>query len=96
VSVAPLPALTVQVAAERAIRLAATVRRTSDGTLTADDRPATQREVLDALAWLSDTVTEPNLAALGHAAIPTAQWPRAVVPGRRDGDAHPARCWASR
>ncbi|WP_194908234.1 CHAT domain-containing protein [Catenulispora rubra] len=72
----PLPGLTSDTAFDTAVRLY-TARQTATEDPDLRRRPPAQRDLLDTLAWLWDTIAEPVLTALGHtSAHREGRWPR--------------------
>ena len=78
VRLVPLTGLTEEDACQQTNRLLAARRVTGDPSADPAARIAAQTEILDVLAWIWDTLTEPVLAALGHTATPADElpWPR--------------------
>ena len=78
VRVVELDKLTHQDVAARAAFLASAPVNVHPRDLQPPDVGDVQTELLEALAWLWDTVAEPVLDALGHTAVPVAgsPWPR--------------------
>jgi hypothetical protein len=77
VRLVPLTALTETAAVEQAVRLLEARRNATDPLTEPASRMAAQSEVLEVLAWIWDTVTEPVLAALDHTTTPSREepWP---------------------
>lgn len=78
VHVVPLRDLTAVEVGLRIVALGKAIETTDDPDAAPATRRAAQAGILDVLAWLWDTVTEPVLTALGHTAPPAAgePWPR--------------------
>ncbi|TXL91900.1 CHAT domain-containing protein [Streptomyces sp. IB2014 016-6] len=78
VRVVPLGGLTEAEAVRRIMTLGTAIDATADPHLDPVGRRAAQRDILDVLTWLWDTVTEPVLTALGHTGPPAPGelWPR--------------------
>jgi len=100
VRLVPLTDLTEEDAHRQTNRLLAARHVTGDPSADPAARIAAQTEILDILAWIWDTLTEPVLAALGHTTTPADElpWPRvwwcpvgilAYLPLHAAGRAHP-------
>ena len=78
VRLVPLPALTESAATDQAVRLREACRDATNPLQEPASRMAAQGKVLEVLAWIWDTITEPVLTALGHTATPSRGeiWPR--------------------
>ena len=78
VRLVPLTALTEAVADEQAARLMLARWNAHNPLKEPASRMAAQGEVLEVLAWIWDTITEPVLTALGHTTTPSDEesWPR--------------------
>ena len=75
VQVVELPGLTWHTAADRVDQLLAARRAAHDPATDRGTRLAAQREFLEILSWIWDTVTAPVLARLGHTAAPVPPEP---------------------
>ncbi|MFF2186002.1 CHAT domain-containing protein [Streptomyces sp. NPDC058155] len=78
VHIVPLGGLTEAEAVRRIVTLGTAIDATADPALDPVGRRAAQRDILDVLTWLWDTVTGPVLTALGHTGPPAPgePWPR--------------------
>ncbi|MDF2258350.1 CHAT domain-containing protein [Streptantibioticus ferralitis] len=77
VRVVDLPNLSEYAAAEHIDQLRTAQQTALDGTRPARERSAAQRQILDVLSWLWDTITEPVLRHLGYTTSPDDDpWPR--------------------
>lgn len=78
VHLVPLTALSETSAYQQVRRLRVAHRTATDPAAAPDVLLAAQTSILDVLAWLWDTVTEPVLGALAHTRAPASvtEWPR--------------------